>query len=225
MQKLGYQFKDSQMLALALSHKSFANESRSPDHNERLEFLGDAVLGLIITDLLYENLSNANEGILSKLRSSLVRAETLAGIAQNLELGTFVRLGKGEISTGGARKESIMSSTYEAIVGAVFLDGGLPAATAMVSLQFESLLKIALNGGITRDYKTTLQEFSQRRFRQSPKYKIANESGPDHEKTFEVAVSVASFEQVGRGRNKKEAEQAAASGMLEILEKNLHVDA
>jgi ribonuclease III len=226
MEKLGYQFKDAELLHLALSHKSHANElarkskddpNFSPVHNERLEFLGDSVLGLIITDLLYENFADANEGKLSKVRSILVRAETLSEIAREIGLGKYVFLGKGEITTGGADKESILSSTYEAVLGALYLDGGLEAAYAAVEKHFRELLPNAMSGAITKDYKTGLQELSQRRYRQSPDYKVTSESGPDHEKTFEVQVKIGNHEFLGRGRNKKEAEQAAARDLLTQL--------
>lgn len=232
MEKLKYEFRDPNLLRLALTHKSHANElfrrgSTGPNesdsafvavHNERLEFLGDSVLGLIISDLLYENFSDANEGKLSKVRSTLVRAETLSDIARTLDLGTYVLLGKGEVTTGGFAKESILSSTYEAVLGAVYLDGGLAAAYALVEEHFKELLPNAMSGAITRDYKTNLQEVAQRQFKQSPSYRVLNELGPDHEKTFEVLLKVGPFEQLGRGRNKKEAEQAAARELLQAMQ-------
>lgn len=228
-QKLHYDFKDLKLLKLALSHKSHANEiyrPRSNDaafmavHNERLEFLGDSVLGLIISDLLFENFAGADEGKMSKVRATLVRAETLSEIATRLELGKFLLLGKGELATGGSTKESILSSTFEAVLGAVYLDGGLEAAFAVVEKQFADLLPDVMSGAISRDHKTKLQEFAQKNFRASPAYKVIQESGPDHEKTFEVTVKVSQHEQTGKGRNKKEAEQSAALAMLNHL-KNL----
>jgi ribonuclease III len=225
--KLHYQFKDPKILQLALSHKSHANEGRRKGqtkedfvllHNERLEFLGDSVLGLIISDLLSERFPTADEGKLSKMRSSLVKEETLARLARNLELGSHLHLGKGENSTQGRDKDSILSSTYEALLGAVYLDGGLSAAFDTAKQHFASLLESASALSATHDTKTQLQEICQSRFRKSPAYKVVNEAGPDHEKEFEVMVSVGSLSRYGKGRNKKEAEQAAARFLLDHLD-------
>ncbi len=224
--QLFHTFKDKQLLKQALSHKSHANEGRkrgtSPEafvqlHNERLEFLGDSVLGLVITDLLTEKFSDSDEGKLSKMRSSLVKAATLAAIARSIDLGSYLLLGKGELSTKGNDKDSILSSTYEAVLGAVYLDGGLPAAFEMVKQHFAALFSEASAMSIKYDTKTQLQEISQARFRKSPTYKVASEEGPDHEKQFEVMVSIGSLKRFGKGKNKKEAEQAAARFLLDYL--------
>lgn len=225
--KLHYQFKDPAILRLALSHKSHANEGRKRGvtkeefvtlHNERLEFLGDSVLGLIITDILSEKFPLADEGKLSKMRSSLVKEETLAKLARSLELGRFLLLGKGEEGTHGRDKDSILSSTYEALLGAIYLDGGLPAAFAAARHHFELFLESASSFGANHDTKTQLQELCQSRFRKSPTYKVVSEAGPDHEKEFEVVVSVGNLERYGKGRNKKEAEQIAARYLLDHLQ-------
>lgn len=225
--KLHHSFKDPSILQLALSHKSHANEGRKrgvskeefvTHHNERLEFLGDSVLGLIITDLLSEKFPYADEGKLSKMRSSLVKEETLARLARTLELGRFLLLGKGEEGTQGRDKDSILSSTYEAVLGAIYLDGGFPAAHEAVRRHFALLLEDASEFGAQHDTKTRLQELCQSRFRKSPTYKVVSEAGPDHEKEFEVMVSVGSFERYGKGRNKKEAEQIAARYLLDHLQ-------
>ena len=227
--KLFYQFKDPAILQLALSHKSHANEGRKRGiskeefvtlHNERLEFLGDSVLGLIITDLLSEKFPHADEGKLSKMRSSLVKEETLARLARTLELGRFLLLGKGEDGTQGRDKDSILSSTYEALLGAIYLDGGFASAHKAASRHFETLLQDASGFSASHDTKTQLQELCQSRFRKSPTYKVVSEAGPDHEKEFEVMVSVANFERYGKGRNKKEAEQIAARYLLDHLQEN-----
>jgi ribonuclease III len=227
--KIFYHFKDPAILQLALSHKSHANEGRKRGvskeefvtlHNERLEFLGDSVLGLVITDLLSEKFPHADEGKLSKMRSSLVREETLARLARRLELGRFLLLGKGEEGTHGRDKDSILSSTYEALLGAIYLDGGFASAHEAASRHFETLLRDASGFSASHDTKTQLQELCQSRFRKSPTYKVVNEAGPDHEKEFEVMVSVANFERYGKGRNKKEAEQIAARYLLDHLQEN-----
>lgn len=226
-EKLTYSFKDPQILRRALSHKSFANEGRQRgnkenfvlQHNERLEFLGDSVLGLIISDLLCERFPDVDEGKLSKMRSSLVKEETLARVARVLGLGPQLLLGKGEDSTQGRDKDSILSSAYEAVLGAVYLDGGLPAAYTMVDTHFSSLMA-DVAAFSQHDTKTQLQELCQSRFHRSPNYKVVAELGPDHEKEFEVMVAMGKLQRYGKGRNKKEAEQSAARFLLEFLREN-----
>jgi ribonuclease-3 len=216
---LHYQFKDAQILRLALSHKSFANEGRKKGvtkedfvrlHNERLEFLGDSVLGLVITDFLSEKFAEADEGKLSKMRSALVKEETLAQLARSIQLGDSLLLGKGEESTQGRAKDSILASTYEAVLGAIYLDGGLPAVCETARVHFQPFLDDKSLLELQQDTKTLLQEFCQARFRKSPNYKVVNEEGPDHEKMFEVMAAIGDVKRYGKGRNKKEAEQAAA---------------
>jgi ribonuclease-3 len=223
---LHYAFKDREVLRLALSHKSHANEGRKKGvtkedfvrlHNERLEFLGDAVLGLVITDLLSEKFAAADEGKLSKLRSALVKEDTLARLARSIRLGDFLLLGKGEETTQGRDKDSILASTYEAVLGAIYLDGGLPAAFATARAHFQPLLDDEALISLQQDTKTLLQELCQARFRKSPVYQVVSEEGPDHEKLFEVMVTVGDEKRFGKGRNKKEAEQAAARFLLEGL--------
>jgi len=224
--ELLHEFKDKAILRLALSHKSHANEGRKRGtsaeafvrvHNERLEFLGDAVLGLVITDLLSEKFPFADEGKLSKMRSSLVKASTLAAIARSIDLGSYLLLGKGELSTKGNDKDSILSSTYEAVLGAIYLDGGLSAAFNAVKKHFSALFDEASTLSAKHDTKTQLQEITQAKFRKSPTYKVVSEEGPDHEKLFEVMVSVGALKRYGKGRNKKEAEQDAARFLLDYL--------
>ena len=225
--KLFYEFKDPEILRRALSHKSYANEGRQRgnkesfvlQHNERLEFLGDSVLGLIISDLLSERFPEVDEGKLSKMRSSLVKEETLAKVARGLELGPALLLGKGEESTQGRDKDSILSSAYEAILGAIYLDGGLAAAYATARAHFVELLEDAAAFS-QHDTKTQLQELCQSRFHRSPGYKVVAELGPDHEKQFEVMVVMGRLHRYGKGRNKKEAEQSAARFLLEYLREN-----
>ncbi len=225
-EKLHYQFRDRALLQLALCHKSFANEGRKKGqtkeefvhlHNERLEFLGDSVLGLVISDLLSEHFSDADEGKLSKMRSSLVNEDTLASLARKLDLGAHLLLGKGEDSTQGRDKSSILSSSYEAILGAIYLDGGFAAVHATGKVHFAELIANAMNLSNQHDTKTILQEICQSKFRKSPTYKVVAEVGPDHEKEFEVMVKVGALERFGKGKNKKEAEQAAARFLLDHL--------
>ncbi len=233
-EKLHYQFRDKALLQLALCHKSFANEGRKKGqtkeefvnlHNERLEFLGDSVLGLVITDLLSEHFPDADEGRLSKMRSSLVNEDTLASLARKLELGSHLLLGKGEDSTQGRDKSSILSSSYEAILGAIYLDGGFSAAHETAKNHFADLVNNAVALSNQHDTKTLLQEICQSRFRKSPSYKVVAELGPDHEKEFEVMVKVGSLERFGKGKNKKEAEQAAARFLLDHLSQSSEVEA
>ena len=226
-------FKDKELLKLALSHKSHANEgkkkSTSPEvfvrlHNERLEFLGDAVLGLVISDLLSERFPYADEGMLSRMRSALVKAETLAKLARQIALGDYLLLGKGEATSRGQDKDSILSSTYEAILGAIYLDAGLAPVFETVKQHFQQLLEGVDANSLSHDTKTQLQEISQAKFRKSPQYKVMSEEGPDHEKTFEVMVTVGDLHRYGKGRNKKEAEAAAARFLLEHLLQEQQLD-
>lgn len=225
--KLSYSFKDPEILKLALRHKSHANESRRQGlpkedfvslHNERLEFLGDSVLGLVMSDFLCEKFPLADEGRLSKMRSILVKEETLAHVARSISLGEFLLLGKGEENTQGRAKDSILSSGYEAILGAIYLDGGLAAVFETVRAHFATLLEEVTALSRQSDTKTQLQELCQARFRRSPTYKVVSEEGPDHEKMFEVMVSIEEQQRFGKGRNKKEAEQNAARFLLEALQ-------
>ena len=226
-QKIFYDFKDKEILRLALSHKSHANEGRRRGvskesfvllHNERLEFLGDAVLGLVVSDLLSERYPNVDEGSLSKMRSALVNSETLAKIARVLNLGEYMLLGKGELASRGKEKDSILSSCYEAILGSIYLDGGLSGAFETIRHHFAELLDNVADISKLHDTKTMLQEICQANFRRSPAYKVVAEEGPDHEKIFEIMVSIGNYKCYGKGRNKKEAEQEAAKFLLEKLE-------
>jgi ribonuclease-3 len=223
---LHYQFKDAEVLRLALSHKSHANEGRKKGvtkedfvrlHNERLEFLGDSVLGLVVTDFLSEKFPEADEGKLSKMRSALVKEDTLAQLARSISLGAALLLGKGEETTQGREKDSILASTYEAVLGAIYLDGGLPAVFETARVHFQPFLDDKSLLELQQDTKTLLQEFCQARFRKSPSYSVVNEEGPDHEKMFEVMAAIGDTKRYGKGRNKKEAEQAAARFLLEGL--------
>ncbi len=211
---VGHRFQRPEYLKVALTHRSF-----SPDasNNETLEFLGDAVLALAMADLLMRRFPSAREGDLSKLRAGLVNAETLGAKARALELGRWLRLGKGEEKSGGRDKESILAAVYEALLGAVYLDAGYEAARQLVEAHFGTDLTSEAVAGL-RDYKTRLQELTQRMFRAAPVYHLVEESGPDHAKRFVSELRIAG-EPYGRGigHSKKTAEQAAAMEALEAL--------
>lgn len=217
-ERLGHRFADPALRDAALTHRSFANEAPAPcPHNERLEFLGDAVVDLVATDLLMRRLPEADEGALSQARAAVVSEHALARVAEALGLGAELRLGRGEDQTGGRRKPSLLADAIEAIVGAVYLDAGFDAARGVVErLLAKPCAEAALSAGA--DPKTRLQELAQARLHEAPRYGVVGEEGPDHEKTFEVAVIVGGEELArARGRSKKEAEQRAAQIGLRIL--------
>lgn len=216
---LGYLFEDPNLLDRALTHKSFANETGpGVEDNERLEFLGDAVLDLAVSRLLFEYRPVLTEGEMSKIRAHLVKEESLGQIARSFSLGAFVRLGRGEEQTGGRDKASILADTFEALVAAIFLDGGFDLAYPFAESIFRAVLAEAGPEAADRDYKTRLQEFCQARYGRAPTYKLVGESGPDHDKLFEVEILAGKRVLArGRGHSKKEAEQRAAQDALEIL--------
>ncbi len=214
---LGYDFNDPGLLVQALTHRSYANE-HGPSrvgHNERLEFLGDAVLDLAVGCQLMEMLPRAREGQLTKLRSNIVSEQGLARCARRVDLGAYLRLSHGEERTGGRDKPSILADTYEAVIGAVFLDGGFSEVNMLVWRLMGPLLTEAAEGTLDRDFKGRLQERSQARWQVLPRYEVLDVSGPDHHKSFVVAVYI-DGEELARaeGRSKKEAEQAAARRAL-----------
>ncbi len=218
---LEYFFKDIQLLIQALTHRSYTNEQTRMKlkDNERLEFLGDAVLSLTLTDLLLKKYPVAPEGHLSRLRSELVNEKTLARVAEGLDLGGCLRIGKGEERTGGRMKPSLLADTLEALLGAVYLDGGYEAARVLIERLFSPRLQ---DRGISfHDYKTLLQEYCQGRLKCTPDYRVCGEEGPDHRKTFFIEVRIdGRVVARGRGRTKKAAEQEAAQQALGLLEKD-----
>jgi ribonuclease-3 len=214
-ERLGYRFAATDLLARAMTHRSVGGDA---SNNETLEFLGDAVLALAIAELLMRRHPAAREGDLSKLRAGLVNAPVLAGKARALALNEWLRLGKGEEKTGGRDKESILAAAYEALLGAIFLDGGYGAVRDAIERQFGAELEAGLAAG-AGDYKTRLQELTQRRFRASPVYQLIEESGPDHAKCFTVELSIeGQVRGRGAGATKKAAEQAAAMQALTALD-------
>ena len=208
---------DPELLERALTHRSYAYEHGGLPTNERLEFLGDAVLGLVVTDALYRKHPDLPEGQLAKLRASVVNTRALAGVARSLDLGRWLRLGKGEEVTGGRDKASILADTMEAIIGAVFLDRGLEDVTTMVRALFDPLMQAATEDGAALDWKTSLQELTAARGLGVPEYAVA-ESGPDHAKSFTASALVGGVPHgEGSGRSKKEAEQQAAEAAWRTL--------
>jgi ribonuclease-3 len=201
---------DDELIDRALMHRSFAYENGGLPTNERLEFLGDSVLGLIVTDTLFRKHPDLPEGNLAKLRAAVVNSRALAGVARGLRLGSYVRLGKGEESTGGRDKSSILADTLEAVIGAVYLDGGMDAADPLVHRLFDPVIARSARLGAGLDWKTSLQELTAEQELGGPEY-VVDESGPDHQKSFRAVARVGG--QVwgeGEGRTKKEAEQQAA---------------
>ena len=208
---------DDALLELALTHRSWAYENGGVPTNERLEFLGDAVLGLVVTDTLYRMHPGLAEGQLAKLRAAVVNARALADVGRGLGLGAYLMLGRGEEATGGRDKSSILADTMEAVLGAVYLDGGIELATEVVHRLIDPMIASASTLGAGLDWKTSLQELTATLNLGVPEYLI-EESGPDHEKRFRARVRVA--QRVygdGSGRSKKEAEQEAASAAYTAL--------
>lgn len=209
--RIGYTFHDPALLVLAFVHRSFINEHRFLEaHNERLEFLGDSVLGLLISEYLYRTLPQMPEGDLSYLRSRLVDASSCVNYVQTLEVSSFVLLGKGERLNEGKGRETILADLFEAIVGAIYLDGGIEAARSFIfshfSVQFEQIIKSPLH-----NWKALLQDYCQKKFQKAPSYELVESWGPEHSREFLVAAYI-NGEELGRGNgcSKKEAQQAAA---------------
>ena len=220
--QLKHGFSDYTLLKRALMHKSYANENRLPatEHNERYEYLGDAVLELCISHLLVKRFETHPEGELSKLRAAIVNERMLADIAATINLGEYMYMGKGEDQTGGRLKPSLLADALEAVIGAIYLDRGFKKAFGMVERLFKDAIEEVGDTGYAQDYKTRLQELSQGKFHTIPKYKLAGETGPDHDKTFEIKLFIGNeLYGVGRGKNKKAAEQDAARVALERLDK------
>ncbi len=219
-ERLGVEVLHPALGLAALTHKSYCNEHRSDltVDNERLEFLGDAVVDLVVSHRLMEKFPEADEGELSKLRALIVNEDALARVARELRVGELLRMGRGEELTGGRDKSSVLADALEAVLAAVYLTQGLAGAMAVVDRHFADALAGVAEGRSGDDYKTRLQELMQSQGRAAPRYRVVAEEGPDHAKTFEIEVSVGG-EPLGRatGRNKKEAEQAAARKTLELV--------
>ena len=215
-ERLGHRFANGQLLERALTHRSY-----SADHYERLEFLGDSVLGLAISSLLYERLSRQPEGDLSRIRANLVKQDTLAGLATGLGLSQLLRLGEGELRSGGPKRPSILADVLEAIIGAVYLDAGFAEAEALVHRLYQGL---DINPGMSaqgKDAKTALQEWLQGRKMKLPRYTVVGTSGEAHRQIFEVECEIqeSGLRERGSGASRRAAEQAAAAVMLQHLNK------
>lgn len=214
---LGVSFRDPELREASLTHRSFAFEHDLTITNERLEFLGDSVLGLVVTDLAYRMYPAMPEGDLAKLRAAIVNMTALADVARDLDLGAVILLGKGEEQSGGRDKASILADALEAVFGAVYLDLGLDAARELIERLFEPRMEAYVRGEGDRDYKTILQELASQELRAMPEYRI-EERGPDHQKEFTATVFLAGrLQGTGVGRSKKEAEQQAAHEAFTFL--------
>ncbi len=219
-ERIGYLFSDVALLDTALTHTSFVNENQGLGYadNERLEFLGDSVLQLSISELLFERFPAAHEGTLSKIRASLVTEQSLAEVALSFGIGQWLLLGKGEDGSGGREKPSILANAFEAIIAAIFLDGGYQKVRSVMATIFGPLVEHSEEERFYRDAKSHLQEISQARFKLIPHYALIEEYGPDHDKTFEIEVTIGCIaKERGLGKSKKEAEQKAATKALESL--------
>ncbi|HFQ91717.1 MAG TPA: ribonuclease III [Chromatiales bacterium] len=213
--RLDYQFNDLQLLRAALSHRSTGR-----NNNERLEFLGDAILSAVIAEALFQQFPDADEGVLSRLRASLVKGETLARLARQLDLGEYLLLGTGEMKSGGFRRDSILAGTLEAIIGAVYLDGGQASSHRLVHTIFHEELAGASPDTLVKDPKTRLQEYLQSRKRALPVYSVQSIEGGGHEQRFTVDCHVEEMGKrvTGHGSSRRKAEQDAAARMLELIQ-------
>lgn len=215
--KLRITFHKKEFILAALTHRSYVNEHRKEGctHNERLEFLGDSVLNLVVADFLYHQLPTEAEGMLSQLRSRLVEATSCARYMTQLEIAEYLLLGRGELIHAGKVRPSILADAFEAVVGAIYLDAGYEHARAFLLFHFEEEAN-RMMGAPVENYKADLQDYSQKQFQQVPIYKVVEEMGPEHAKRFKVAVWVQDEEMgIGEGSSKKEAEQMAAKKALE----------
>jgi ribonuclease III len=218
--KLAYTFKNKQLLYEALCHSSYVNEllEQQLKDNERLEFLGDAVLNLVVGHLLMEQHPQMKEGDLSRFRAMLVNESQLAAFARSMNLGWFLQLGKGETQSDGQNKQSILADTFEAVIAAVYLDGGFISAFELIQNHFRMLIENIDAQTTYSDCKSQLQELVQGSLKVVPQYSVIRESGPDHDKTFWVEVRVQDLRAEGTGKSKKAAEQEAAKNVLFVLE-------
>ena len=218
-QKLGYHFTDEALISEAFRHSSYVNEQADSGlrDNERLEFLGDAVLNLVVGYLLMLHDPEMKEGDLSRMRANLVNETQLAEIARTIDLGSHIMLGKGELLSNGGEKNSILADTFEAVVAAVFLEGGFNAACRIIDIHLAPLLEEIQTLSSSQDFKSQLQELVQVNQQQMPDYAVIAENGPDHDKTFCVRLKVLDLITEGRGKSKKQAEQDAAKNALDIL--------
>ena len=217
-ERIGYFFNDRELLRKALTHKSFSFEKDKEENYEVLEFLGDAVIGLIVSEELIKRYPTKTEGELSQIRAYLVSEPVLSELAKTVDLGSYVFLGKGEYLSGGGKKSSILCDVFESLFGAIYLDGGFEKAGEIFKRNFLEKLWEILDKAVTyKDFKSFLQEITQREFKVIPSYTVIKEEGPEHEKIFTVECRVKELKTVSTGKSKKSAEQQAAREMLKVL--------
>lgn len=221
-ESIGYTFKDKVLAREALTHKSYSHENKEEFHpfNERLEFLGDSVLGVIVSEYLFSNFKESSEADLSRIRSYVVQDSTLAEISESLNIGAYLLLGKGEEMSGGRTKPSLLANAFEAVLAAIYLDRGIKKAREFVLKFLEPKIMEFIDKSLVVDFKTRLQEVTQARLGVLPEYSVKSEKGPEHDKLFEVSVKINNdISGTGRGKTKKAAEQMAAKESLKKIEK------
>ena len=217
---IGYSFKDKELIKIALTHSSYANENKLPRDNERLEFLGDSVLGFITAEYLFSEYKSRPEGELTKLRAAVVCEKSLFKFAEKISLGDYIYMGKGEENSGGRQKKAILADAMEAVFGAYYLDSGFKSAEKLIlELLVPEIEKVWENKHNHKDFKTMLQEMYQKKYKQCPKYNLVKKTGPDHDMVFWVTVEI-NGKTYGpeKGKSKKEAEQSVAKKVIEELE-------
>ncbi len=215
--RIGYDFKNIKYLNEAMTHSSYANENKKSNiaYNERLEFLGDSVLSIVISEYLFKRLKTVQEGDLTKIRANIVCEPSLAKSSQEMNIGNYLWLGKGEESTGGRERVSILADAFEAVIGAIYLDGGVESARKFILDSLHDIIEDAIEGRLFQDYKTHLQEVIQSQNSEKITYEVVKEEGPDHDKIFHVHVLIGNkIAGTGYGKSKKEAEQNAANKAL-----------
>jgi len=223
IQKLQYEFQDKNLLIEALRHSSYVNEQAGAmQDNERFEFLGDAVINLVVGHILMQRHPDLKEGDLSVIRASLVNESRLAAIARTIDLGIYILLGKGESQTNGREKNSILADTFEAVIAAIYLDGGFEVAFKIIDIHFSPLWESVVESTANHHFKSQIQEFVQATSNDVPCYTVINESGPEHEKTFTVRLKIGKTVTQGVGKSKKMAEQDAARIALLIIKNETH---
>ena len=217
---INYKFKNKYYILEALTHSSYSNENKNYPFNERLEFLGDSVLSIVISDYLFKKETKLPEGELTKIRANIVCEESLSEVSKKITLGKYMLLGKGEEATGGRERISILADALEAVIAAIYLDGGMEAASEFILTYMNQIINDSIKGKIFRDYKTCLQEVLQSQGENNIWYKLIDEKGPDHNKRFVMEVGINdTVLGVGEGKSKKDAEQVAAKCALD--KKNL----
>ena len=215
-QKINYEFKNKEYILEALTHSSYSNENKNYPFNERLEFLGDSVLSIVISDYLFKKETKLPEGELTKIRANIVCEESLSEVSKNIHLGKYMLLGKGEEATGGRERISILADALEAVIAAIYLEGGIKCAREFILTNMEKIINDSIKGKIFRDYKTCLQEVLQSNGENNIWYKLIEEKGPDHNKRFVMEVGINdTVLGVGEGKSKKDAEQVAAKCALD----------